>query len=51
MPARFMKELCVGSQECVDLIEDMLEEIYRGSVNDGIQDIIGGIARDGYGLW
>ena len=43
MPARFMKELCVGAQECVDLIDDMLEEIYGGSVYDEIQDKISSI--------
>ena len=43
MSAWSLKELCVGAQECVDLIEDMLEKIYVGSVYDGIQDIIGGI--------
>ena len=43
LPALFLKYLCVGAQECVDLIEDMLEEIYGGSVYDEIQDIIGGI--------
>ena len=43
MPAWFLEELCVGAQECVAVIEDMLEEIFGGSVNDGIQDIIYGI--------
>ena len=43
MHARFMKQLCVGAQECVSMIEDILEEIYGGSVNYGIQDIIAGI--------
>ena len=42
-PGRFLKEWCVGAQDCVDVIEDMMEEIYGGGVNDGIQDIIGGI--------
>ena len=43
MPDRFLKEWYVGAQECVEVIEDMLEEINGGSVYDGIQDIIGGI--------
>ena len=41
MPAWFLKQLCVVAYECVDLIEYMLEEIYGGSVYDGIYDIIG----------
>ena len=43
MPALFLKKWCVVAYDCVDVIEDMLEEIYGGSVYDGIQDIIGGI--------
>ena len=40
MPAWFHKEWYVGAQECVSVIEDILEEIYGGSLYDGIQDII-----------
>ena len=41
--AWFIKQWCVGAQECFAVIEDMLQEIYGGSVYKGIQDIIGDI--------
>ena len=43
MLARFLKQLYVGTQECVAVVEDTLEEIYGVRVNYGIQDIIAGI--------